>query len=73
MVRWERASKHGVWGITESPSLSLSLSSLSPTPLPRPSSINNTRRGEEGRERASERECYVYVAVYPRDPPLLLH
>lgn len=72
---WCDGSEQASMAFGESQSLhrSLSLSSLSPTPLPRPSSINNTRRGEEGRERASERECYVYVAVYPRDPPLLLH
>lgn len=59
MVRWERASKHGVWGITESPSLSLSLFSLPPPP---PSTLfyqQHEARG--GRKGASERARVLCV------------
>lgn len=60
---WCDGSEQASMAFGESQSLhrSLSLSSLSPLPLPRPSSINNTRRGEEGRERASERARVLCV------------
>lgn len=74
---WCDGSEQASMAFGESQSLhrSLSLSLLSP-PSPSLDPLLSTTRGagrKEGSERASERECYVYVAVYPRDPPLLLH
>lgn len=75
---WCDGSEQASMAFGESQSLhrSLSLSLLSPPPPP--STLfyqqHEARGGRKGAsERASERECYVYVAVYPRDPPLLLH
>lgn len=74
---WCDGSEQASMAFGESQSLHRSLSlSLFSLPHPPPSTLfyqQHEARGGRKEGRASEREYHVYVAVYPRDPPLLLH